>query len=268
MNYKLIATDMDDTLLNKEHIISEKNKKAIIAIQQKGVKFVLASGRPTYAMIEYAKELEMDKYDGFLLGFNGGEIIDFSKMEKIFSQNLTFEDIKVIYNEAVTRNLSFLFYCDDTIYTNELNEYTEEEIILTKMKHKIIDNIEELNSLETIKCMILGEPNKLSILQKEIQEKYIEDYVVNISKPIFMEFTSKGINKGESLKKLCVSLKLPTEEIVCVGDSYNDMSMLEIAGLPVAVENAREDLKRISKFITSSNNDNALETLINKYFFK
>ena len=83
MNYKLIATDMDDTLLNKEHIITKENKDSIIMVQEKGVKFVLASGRPTFAMIDFAEELKMNKFGGYLLGFNGGEIIDLKEKKKI-----------------------------------------------------------------------------------------------------------------------------------------------------------------------------------------
>ena len=161
-NYRLIATDMDDTLLNKEHLISEENKKAIIGIQKKGVKFVLASGRPTYAMIDFAKDLEMNKYGGFILGFNGGEIVDISSGETIFEQALALEDIKIIYKEAIDRELSFLFYTGDTIYANELNIYTEEEVVLTGMKYKKIENIDLIDVENTIKCMILGEPQKLT----------------------------------------------------------------------------------------------------------
>lgn len=257
---------MDDTLLNKKHIISDENKKAIIDIQKKGIKFVLASGRPTFAMIDFAKELEMEKYGGFILGFNGGEIVDISKGKTIFEQSLSIEDIKIIYKEAMDRELSFLFYTDKIIYANELNIYTGEEIELTKMEYKKIDNIEDIDIERTIKCMILGEPNKLAIAQKEIHNKYSEKYVVNISKPIFMEFTSKGINKGLSLERLCANIGISTDDMICVGDSYNDMSMLEVAGLPVAVENAREELKKISKFITSSNDNHALKILIDNFF--
>lgn len=265
-NYKLIATDMDDTLLNKEHEISDKNKKSIIDIQEKGVKFVLASGRPTFAMLDFAEDLEMKKYGGYILGFNGGEIIDIADGTTIFEQALSYEDIKIIYNEAVIRNLSFLFYTEDTIYANELNIYTGEEIELTKMNYKEIVDIDLIDIESTIKCMILGNPSELAIAQKEISAKYIDKYVVNISKPIFMEFTLKGINKGLSLKRLCQTIGIAPNDIICVGDSYNDLSMLEMAGLPIAVENAREELKNISKFITTSNNNHALKTLIDEFF--
>ena len=134
------------------------------------------------------------------------------------------------------------------------------------MKWKEINSFDELPIEKSIKCMILGEPKKLTAVQKKLQEKYKQDYVINISKPIFLEFTKKGINKGESLKRLCDMLGISTEEMICVGDSFNDMTMLEVAGLPVAVENAREEIKAISKFITTSNDNHALKTLIFKYF--
>ena len=266
MKYKIIATDMDDTLLNSSHEISEENIQSIIEVQEKGVKFVLASGRPTFAMHSFANELDMKRLGGYILGYNGGEIIDVSTGDIIFEKALTRGDIEVIYNEAKNNELSFLTYSDDTIYGDEWNDYTTEEVTLTGMKWKEINSFDELPIEKSIKCMILGEPEKLTAVQKKLQEKYKEDYVINISKPIFLEFTKKGINKGESLKRLCDMLGILTEEMICVGDSFNDMTMLEVAGLPVAVENAREEIKAISKFITTSNDNHALKTLIFKYF--
>jgi len=98
MNYKLIATDMDGTLLDEEHGITKENVEAIIKVQrEKGVKFVLASGRPSYAMLEYAKELQMDKYEGYVLAFNGGELIDMKTNEVIFHEGLRKNDIENVY---------------------------------------------------------------------------------------------------------------------------------------------------------------------------
>ncbi len=266
MSFKLIATDMDDTLLNSNHVISDENRNAIIDIQKRGVTFSLASGRPTFAMHSFAEELELSNHGGFILGYNGGEIIDAKTGNVVFEKVLTRKDIENIYNEAMKRDLHFLAYGYDIIYGNELNEYTGEEVKLTGMKWQQINSIEELPIEKSIKCMILGDPEKLKITQLELQEQYIKNYVINISKPIFLEFTQKGINKGESLKRLCDMLNITTENMICVGDSFNDMSMLEIAGLPVAVENAREEIKEICKYITTSNDEHALHALINEYF--
>ena len=266
MRYRIIATDMDDTLLNSNHEISNENIQSIIEVQKKGVKFVLASGRPTFAMHDFSEELNMKELGGYILGYNGGEIIEVSTGNVIFERSLTKNDIEIIYNEAKNNNLSFLTYSGDTIYGSELNQYTNEEVTLTGMNWKQINNFAELPINKSIKCMILGEPQKLIDTQKILHQKYRDKFVINISKPIFLEFTQKDINKGESLKRLCDILGISTEEMVCVGDSFNDMSMLEVAGLPVAVENAREEIKAISKFITTSNDNNALKTLILKYF--
>jgi hypothetical protein len=178
------------------------------------------------------------------------------------------DDVRKIYKEAMKRDLSFLFYTEDIIYSNELNVYTREEIEVTKMKYRKIDDIESLDIKNVVKCMILGEAKKLLTVQKEMQEKYLDKYVINISKPIFMEFTSKGIDKGMSLKRLCEDIGIALKNTVCIGDSYNDISMLRLAGFPVAVENAREELKKISKYVTTSNNEHALKNMIEKIFEK
>ena len=98
MEYKLIATDMDGTLLNDEHELTDGNIKSIIDVQKKGVKFVLASGRPSFAMLKQAKQLEMDKYGGYALSFNGGQLIEMATNKVIFHEGLCKKDIENIYN--------------------------------------------------------------------------------------------------------------------------------------------------------------------------
>ena len=115
MRYRIIATDMDDTLLNSNHEISNENIQSIIEVQKKGVKFVLASGRPTFAMHYFSEELNMKELGGYILGYNGGEIIEVSTGNVIFERSLTKNDIEIIYNEAKNNNLSFLTYSGDTI---------------------------------------------------------------------------------------------------------------------------------------------------------
>jgi len=96
MDYKLIATDMDGTLLNDRHLISEGNVQAIKEVQKKGVKFVLASGRPSFAMLNYAKKLEMDKNEGYVLAFNGGQLINMSDGKVMFHEGINKEDIEKV----------------------------------------------------------------------------------------------------------------------------------------------------------------------------
>jgi len=136
MEYKLIATDMDGTLLKDEHFTSAGNIEAIKEIQKKGVKFVLASGRPSFAMFEYAKELEMDKLGGYVLAFNGGQLIDMTDRKMIFHEGLDWEDIRKIYELSCEIEIPMVLYGEDTVYASKDTENTRFEDLDGKKESK------------------------------------------------------------------------------------------------------------------------------------
>lgn len=269
MNYKLIATDMDDTLLNEAQEISIENEKSIVDVQKKGVTFVLASGRPSFAMFEYAKKLQMDKFGGYILAFNGGELINFKNNELVFQQGLEKKDIEIIYNASKKLNLTMLLYRDDTVFaTNEAAEALV-EARLCKMKFQKFNTLKELESFgitKTAKCMIVGDPELVKNAEKYMKELYGNDYFIATSKPIFLEIANKNVSKGKTLTRLGKILQIKTEEMIAVGDSGNDRPLLETVGMPVAVANAAKEIKDLSKFISTSNNEHALKTVIDNFF--
>ena len=110
MKYKMFVTDVDDTLLNDNHEITKANKEAIMELQKQGVTFVLASGRPTEAMMKIAKELELDKYNGYVAGYNGGEILDMKTNKVLSRESLTREELLEIYEETKDIDLKFINY--------------------------------------------------------------------------------------------------------------------------------------------------------------
>ena len=269
MNYKLIATDMDGTLLNDEHSISKGNIEAIKEVQKKGIKFVLASGRPSFAMFSYAKELEMDKYGGYVLSFNGGQLIDMSDRKVIFHEGLGWKDIEKIYNVSQEIDIPMVLYENDTIYASKDTENTRFEAMLCGMKFVEFKNLEELDNYgikETTKCMLISEPDRIKEAEKHMKSKYENEYFIAISKPVFLEIANKNINKGKTLRILGELTNIKMEEVIAVGDSYNDIPLLEVAGMPVAVSNANEEIKKISRFESTSNNDDALKTVIERFF--
>ena len=269
LNYKLIATDMDDTLLNKDQEISIENEESIIDVQKKGVIFVLASGRPSFAMFEYAKKLQMDRFGGYILAFNGGELINFKNNELVFQQGLDKKDIEIIYNISKKLDLTMLLYQDDTVFaTSEATEALV-EAKLCKMKFQKFEALKELEKFgvtKTAKCMIVGNPELVKNAEKYMKKLYGNDYFIAISKPIFLEIANKNVNKGKTLDRLGKILQIKTEEMIAVGDSGNDRPLLEIVGMPVAVANAPEEIKNLSKFVSTSNDENALKTVIDKFF--
>ena len=121
MNYKMIVLDMDDTLLRDDHTISEHTKKALMAAQEMGVKVVLASGRPTYAMIDVAKELKLDDYGSYILSFNGAKIINADTKEELFSSTLSPETVHHLYDISQRENVGIQTYIGDSIITETPN---------------------------------------------------------------------------------------------------------------------------------------------------
>ncbi len=270
MDYKLIATDMDGTLLDEEHGITKENVEAIVKVQkEKGVKFVLASGRPSYAMLEYAKELQMDKYEGYVLAFNGGELIDMKTNEVIFHEGLDKKDIENVYNISKKLNIPMILYAGNTVYGSEATEGVLYEAEQCKMQFQKFDSLSELEEKginQTTKCMIIGTPEEVLKAEKFMNEIHGNDYFIAISKPIFLEIANKNVDKGKTLKKLGEIENIKPEEMIAVGDSANDKPLLKLVGMPVAVENAIPEIKKISKFISTSNVEHGLKTVIEKFF--
>ena len=189
MNYKLIATDMDGTLLDEEHGITKENVEAIVKVQkEKGVKFVLASGRPSYAMLEYAKELQMDKYEGYVLAFNGGELIDMKTDEVIFHEGLDKKDIENIYNASKKINIPMILYVGDTIYGTEATDGVMYEANQCKMKFQKFDSLEDLEKKginKTTKCMLISNPKEVLRAEKIMNEIHGNDYFIATSNQYF-----------------------------------------------------------------------------------
>ena len=267
MSYKIIFTDLDDTLLNSEKKISSVDKEAIMRAQEAGVKFVLASGRPTFAMYDLAKELELDKYGSFILSFNGSIITDCRSGENIFEASLTKEDLHLMYDFAKENKTHILTYIDDEVVSETESEYIDVEVTLTKMPHNLTKSFKAIRISIAVKCMLLEEPTYLKEVEAKLKATYGDKYSIAISKPFFLEVTKLGVDKGVALRKLVETLGLKIEESIAVGDSYNDLPMLKAAGLAACVENANEDIKKVCSFISKSNNDGGMAYLIDKLIF-
>ena len=263
----MIATDMDDTLLNSEGKISKENKEAIMKAQEMGIKFVLASGRPTFAMRKFAKELELDKYGSYMLSYNGAIITECATDKVWLEEKLSVEDAHKIYNLSREHNVHILTYVEDQIATETSSKYIDVEIELTGMPYRKIECFKSTVTEPVVKCILLEEPDYLKEVEKKLNEFLEGEYSLAISKPFFLEVMKKGIDKGASLMKLAYKLGIKSDEIIGIGDSYNDMTMLEVAGMPIAVENAKVEVKNISKFVTTSHNEHALKVVIEKFIY-
>ena len=262
---KMIVMDMDDTLLNDKLEISDYTKMVILNAQKKGIKIVLASGRPTPAILKYAEELKLAENDDFIISYNGAALTKCSTGKTISSISLTSENVRYIKSVAKSRDLNFQTYLDGNVVADRENEYTSFEGKLTGMPVVIDKNrIDELDH-EVVKVILTGEPDKLKLVERELKEEIGDSIMINISKPFFLEFTNKAVDKDLTINKLCYILNIDKECVMAIGDSFNDLSMIKGCGFGVVMSNGHDDVKKHADHITHCNNTDGVATAINRF---
>lgn len=268
MTYKMIVLDLDDTLLRDDHTISPKTKEALMKAQEMGTKVVLASGRPTYAMHAIAEELQLAQYGSFILSFNGAKIINCKTSEEYFSSTLPVATLHHLYELSRRENVWIHTYVGDDIITEEMNEFTNIEGDITGMKIIQVDSFIEAVKQPAVKALMVEDPTKLVEVEKKLKEELDGKLTVLRSKPFFLEFTELGVTKGTSLNQLIDRLGITREEVIAIGDSYNDLSMIEFAGLGVAMGNAPDDIKEIADYVTDTNMNDGVANVVEEFILK
>ena len=264
MQYKMLVLDMDDTLLTDDHKISELNKKVLLEAQAKGVYVVLASGRPTSAMTAYAKELELDLNDSYIISFNGAIISTVKDDLVLFEQKLTVEQIHELYDYSVKKKTHIITYLDNEIISETDSEYIEIEKEITGLAHLKVPGFKEAVSEPAVKCILLAEPSYLKELEDDLKLA-MPHLSIAMSKPFFLEAAQNGIDKAASIKILAEKLNIHQSEIIAVGNAGNDLTMIEYAGLGVWVDNVTPELRDRANVIVASNNDDGVAEVVQRY---
>lgn len=266
MKYKLLVLDLDGTLTNKKKEITEHTRRTLIEAQERGVKIVLASGRPTYGVAPLADQLELQKYEGYILSYNGGEIIDWKTNELMYEKVLDPEVLPYLYQCAKDNNFAIVSYDGKYVLTEHPDdEYVLKEAILNVMTPKKVDNFLDAIQHPVAKCLIVGEPTRLAVLEKEMYEHLKDRMGVFRSEPYFLELVPKGIDKAQSLAVLLQEIGMTKDEMVAIGDGFNDLSMIKYAGLGVAMANAQEIVRQNADYITLSNEEDGVAAVVKKF---
>ncbi|MCR8844526.1 Cof-type HAD-IIB family hydrolase [Paenibacillus sp. SC116] len=268
MKYKMIVLDLDDTLLRDDGTISAGNKQALMTAQEAGVKVVLASGRPTYAMRALADELHLERYGSYILSFNGAKIINWKTQEESFSSTLKPEMAHALHGMSLEEGVSALTYVGDDIITEAATEYTHIESQITGMKVVEVPSFAEAVQVPVVKVLMVAEPEKLVLVEEKLKAKMAGQLNVMRSKPFFLEFTEDGVNKGTSLNHLIQQLGIERSEVIAMGDGYNDVAMLEFAGLAVAMGNAPDEIKQIADYVTDTNMNDGVAKAVEHFVLK
>jgi Cof subfamily protein (haloacid dehalogenase superfamily) len=250
MKYKLIAVDIDDTLLNRKKEISPLTKAALLHAQENGVKIAVASGRLPYGVRPFAEQLEVFRYGGYYMGFNGGAIMN-CRDELIGKCYLDSKYIAPVYDILRPANVTTMVHKGATIYAdNKVNDYTHIESDVIGLPLNVVDDLPSFIDWDIHKFLIAGDPQELKELEQQLLNSLGDEVDIYLSAPWFLEVMPKGVDKGYGLQTICDDAGIDISEAVAFGDSYNDIRMIQRAGMGVAMGNAEEALKEVADMVT------------------
>lgn len=290
MNIKLIATDMDGTLLNYDNKISDENTDALLACQQKGIQVMLASGRSYQRLLPYVSQLQLLKYDGMFLEGNGMGLYSPKMQERTIFRQLKISEVLHLSRYLISTGAEIQVYFDDGVYY-----YIPPAVMEYKRKERTERNLPDdypwlggpwawlhdsrdgyphqfqIKSFEEIDRPVF---NKINLVHdSEFLDQYIpelkkvlgSDYQLLKSCPRVVELIPSGISKGSALKYYMDRHGISPEEVVVFGDGENDISMFQESSASVAMGNATDDVKRKAAYVTSSNTENGIAAFLKKY---
>lgn len=262
-NTRMIVMDMDDTLLNEDHVLSAVNKGALLKAKQKGIVIVLASGRPTPAMASVANDLELNN-GGYVVSYNGAYVTDWSTGDILYETTLSKDNADTLIDLAKSANSDFHTYVDGDILTERHNPFTDIEAELTSMPVRDVSCLKTSVQSSIPKLLMVAEPVKVKTMHAAMNESHGNDFTITISKPFFLEFTQNAVDKSAGIDVICEYLGINKTEVVAIGDSYNDLTMIQDCGIGVAMGNAPEDIKAIADYIAPSNKDNGVAFVVHE----
>ena len=263
LRYKILALDLDGTLTNSEKKITPRTRETLLRAQQQGLKIVLASGRPPFGIKPIADQLELRKYGGYILAFNGGAVIDCATGETLMQRTLDMSLYPYLYSKGSTQDFNILSYLGNDIACEDIeDEYVRYEARLNGMGLRKVDNfLREINFPEP-KFLIVGKPEKLAVLEQEIAEHMKGAMSVYRSEPFFLELLPLGIDKAVCMDAFLKKIGYRREDLMACGDGYNDLSMIRYAGMGVAMANAQKEVLEAADHVTLSNDEDGVAAAV------
>ncbi len=260
--YKLIAIDLDDSLLNTDLKISDRNKKALLKAAEKGIKVTIATGRMYKSALPYIRELNISVP---VLAYQGAYIKEPDTGRTIVRKAVPREYVLHLIEDCRKDNLHLQIYTEDTYYFAQDNEYSRFYENQSGVKGVEVGDLIPVADCEPIKLLIIDKPEKISALYSRYSEAFSGKLQTVVSRPIYLEFTHIDATKGKALEQLSMMLGVDRDAVIAIGDSYNDISMIEYAGLGVAMGNSPEDVKMRADYVTATNIEDGVADVIEKF---
>ncbi len=266
MKYKILATDLDGTLNNDFHEITKGNKEAISQAVKEGMKVLICSGRSPASIEPYAKNAGLAEKGFYGIGFNGCVVFEADTMKTIYEKRLEKEKaLKIIelIKKADSSAPIMAYVRQDLVYYETGKDYICAYSDRVKIKREEIGDFSASIKEDVFKVIICWEPERLKAVYDALKDEVGQYGFMFYSSPNLLEFSPLGSDKSTGVKFLAKYLNVDMNEVICVGDNYNDLEMVREAGLGVAVKNAVKELKETADYVTlKDNNEDAVKEVL------
>lgn len=267
MKYKLIAMDLDGTLSNDQKIITEKTRMALMRAQEQGIRLALASARPSPGLYRERDVLRLQDYQGVLMSYNGGRIVDAATNAVLFETAMDLQQTRQVLRALEGLPVTPILDDGAQFYVTDRNSYqVAYECRNNGMQCVEVENLADFISFAPIKILMSVDPQMISNVQKQVALILPSQLHVVQTAPFYLEVIPNAINKGRGIQEICRALNVKPSEVIAFGDAENDIPMLQTAGVGVAMGNAAEQVKAAADMVTASNNQDgiaaALELLL------
>jgi len=261
---KLIALDLDGTLLTHDKQISSRNKAAIAKAQEREVAVVLASGRTHEATSRYAKMLDMSasniviSYNGARVGTLGGELL--------YERGVSADQAAYVIDYAQEHGLHLNFYWEDVLYVREINEWSRLYQNRTGSVPNPIGSLDKMKGRAPTKLLIVNSFERTTSLLAPMKAHFGDTLYITKTDDEYIEFMNPEVNKGHALEFVANKLGVNRENVWAFGDNYNDVAMLEWAGWSVAMQNGKAEAKMIASEIGPDSEDDGVAQVLEREF--
>lgn len=267
MPIKLIALDLDGTLNNDHKQITPKTLAALMDAQRRGVRLALASARPSPGLFKERDILQMQRFGGVLMSYNGGRITDAASGQVLFETAMDPEQTKAVLRQLAQLPVTPILDDGEQFFVTDRDGYkVDYECRNNQMTCTQVEDLAEFLSFAPVKILMSVLPERLKEVQERIAASLPEELSVVQTAPFYLEVIPRSIHKGQGIRDICRVLGIQPSEVIAFGDAENDIPMLREAGIGVAMGNAGDTVKAAADYITSSNNEDgiaaALEQLL------
>lgn len=266
-NIKLVAIDLDGTLLNSDKKVSRKNIETIRKLRDKGIYITIATGRPVGGFSWILDDLSLVSHDDYSITNTGSLIIKNKDKSDISKEVLSMDDYFKLKN-MINDKMQIGIYNKYNLYSNseKINEHFAFESKILKMP---IEKFDESNKNQSVdRISITGDGEVLDIFEKNYNKKLLETYQTVRNVPEVFEVLNKKADKGQALQRLCSYLNIDIKNTLTIGDSNNDKTMLSISGLSATCQNGRESVKEMVDIVSAYSNDqDGVSNILEKIFF-